>query len=121
MKPEHDPPLSFTVDVENLFFVVGVDKKSQACAVDTERRLDHIWDVLAVLRLVEILEILTAEELVLAQIEVGPVGETIELFPTQGAGKVVFEVDRAARVVREFAGVVLADTDELVAYPNVVQ
>ena len=61
VKPEHDPSLSFAIDVVNVFLVVGVDQKCEAGAIDAERRFNHVWEVLTVLRLVEILEVLAAE------------------------------------------------------------
>jgi hypothetical protein len=61
VKPKHDPRVSPAIDIQNLFLVIGIDKQRQTGAIDAKRRLDDIGDVLAVLGLVEIAEIFTAE------------------------------------------------------------
>src|SRR3712207_7152604 len=51
------PPRSTLFPYTTLFrsFVIGVDEEEQAGAINTERRFNHVWNVLAILTLVEVL------------------------------------------------------------------
>src|SRR5262249_2461690 len=63
------------------------------------RGLDHVGQEALAAFLVEVRQILPAVFAVPPQIEVGPVGDTLELGPAEG--KLVLDVDAALRVVRE--------------------
>src|SRR5512132_465399 len=96
---------------------VGVDQEGQGRAVGPGRRLDHIGDVAAVGLLVVVGEVLAGELLVLGQVEVGPVGDPLQLRPAEG--ELVLDVDRPLGVVGQLLRAVLAQAHVLLAQPQV--
>ena len=74
--------------------------------IDAGSRFDHVRQVALVLLLVEVGEVLAAGLLVGAQVEVGAIGDALQLGPPQRARELVLDVGRGLGVVGELVGVV---------------
>jgi hypothetical protein len=97
------------VALRHHLLVVGVDEQRHEDPLDAHGRLDHVRDVaLAALR-VDVLELRRRVARVLGEVVVAAVRDALELRPADRVE--VFDVARAARVVRALLGGVLANPE----------
>src|SRR5687767_11286371 len=95
-----------------LVLVEGVAEQREDRAAEAGGRLDHVREVALLGLRVDVLELLAAELLVLAQVEVAAVGDALELAPADRVE--VLDVAGGARVVAQLIRVVGAQA-QLVA------
>ncbi len=102
MEAQHHATLS-----AHFLLAVGIGQEGEQAAIGPGRRLDHVRHHVLLALLIEIGERLAAELRVLLQVEVGPVGDALELAPADG--ELVLDVDRPLGVVSELVLLVLTD------------
>ena len=106
MEPEHDARLAL-----DLVFVVGIEEEGEGRAIGPGRRLDHVRQVTLAPLLVEVAQVLAAALGVTPEVEVGAVGDPLELGPREG--EPVLDVAARLRVVGELVGPVRAHAESL--------
>jgi hypothetical protein len=109
---EHHPGLA-----AHLLLVVGVDEEGERGAGRAGRRLDHVGEEALVGVLVEVAEVLARVLGVLAEVEVGAVGDPLQLVPIPGEG--VLDVHGAGRVVGQLVLVVGPDPQVGRGHPQI--
>src|SRR6266550_2151905 len=91
-----------------LLLTISIYQKRQRGSICTHRRLDHKWYIAPVVRLVEVLELLSRVLLVLNEVEITAVVYAFDLLETKRAAKVELNVEGGPRVGRElFLGVLV--------------
>ena len=97
--------------------IVGVQPEGQRGPVDATGWLDDVGIIPSLRVVVEVAEVLAAELCVLPEVEVGAVGDALELGPAPG--KSVFDVVAVLRVVGQFVGAMAAEPEVLRANAEV--
>src|ERR1700677_1691968 len=102
VQAQHRPLLRVALGVRRLVLGVRVEQEHQRAAVDAGRGLDHVRDEPLARLLVQVGQVLPGRLRVGGQVEVGAIGDALELAPL-GADevKLVLDVDRALGVVRQ--------------------
>lgn len=84
MKAEDDPGFFAPFFVGDFFFVVGLANKCEGCAVDSCTGFDDMGNKLFFCFLIEIFQRLAAGFLVLFQVVIGAVGDSLEFLGAEG-------------------------------------
>src|SRR5205823_7429917 len=114
-KTKHCSSLFLT---RHLLFAIRVDEESERGSVGADGGLDDVWHITAVIRLIEVLELLSRVLLMLCEIEIAAVVHAFDLLEAEAAAEVELDVERGARIVCELFLLVLMELQPLLGKPE---
>src|SRR5690349_15698223 len=97
-KTEHCPALLLA---RHLLLAVRVDEQRERRPVGAHRRLDDVRHVTPIVGLIEVLQLLSRVLLMLSEIEIAPIVDTLDLLEAERPAEVELDVERRAGVVRQ--------------------
>src|SRR5687768_5696448 len=115
VKSEHDAPLIFSLD---LLLAVAVHEQREQRAVRPDGRLDDVRHVPPIVRLVEVLELLSRELLMLREIVISAIVDTLDLLEAEVAAEVEVDVEGGPGVVRELIAGLLVELEPALLEPQ---